>query len=378
MAQSITIKKTKKRRRFIAFCGIICLCLIILFFVFQKKEYTITYQIEDFQVEETYHKEKNYYEFLITKNNQSYISVQLNRHFTSKKLIYNIDEFTTENETCIELSSNKIRFIPLCSRDNKQISVNLTSEEMRQKLNFEPSTFGEQTAEQVFNINVSNYLYHNFYIWNYKGFYHLSSNGSEEISLFQKDIYSPNLITQVGNYLFVPDYDAEYYFEKAYILNMENGNIETWELEDSIYFDSTVLGTYDNDLYLVDKHEKKEWKINVDKKTMEQVGSEAKGGITYESGFINVTMNRLIYQDSTFKGIYPISYSTQNGLEYVFDEYRIKLLEEIPKYIISYNEDWVYYLKEDTLYAYSLEYGEIPLMEYFEWNFNYSNVIFLN
>ena len=57
---------------------------------------------------------------------------------------------------------------------------------------------------------------------------------------------------------------------------------------------------------------------------------------------------------------------------------KIKFLDDAPSYLVSYNEDWVYYLKGDSLYANSLEYGEILLMKYFEWNFNYSNVLFLN
>ncbi len=378
MEQKIIIKKIKKRRRFFAFVFFLLLCFFLCFFVFQKKNYSITYQVHDFQVEERYSKEKNSYDFLISKNDQVYFTVQLNRHFSSKKIIYDIQEFTTETETCIQLSSNKIRFYPLCRKDNEQISVHLISEEMRSKLNYPLTSFGENVSIDAYNIHISNYLYHDFYIWNYHGFYHLSNQGSEEISLFQKDIYSPNLITQVDHYLFVPDYDANYYFEKVYLLNMETGNIETWELPEQIYFDSIVLGVYENDLYLVDKHEKKEWKINVISKKIEQVGSESKGGITYQNGFINVTMNRLIYQDSLFEGVLPIKYLIDDGLYYLYDDMKIKFLDDAPSYLVSYNEDWVYYLKGDSLYANSLEYGEILLMKYFEWNFNYSNVLFLN
>lgn len=377
MDQKIIIKKIKKRRRFFAFCFFLFICFLICFFAFQKKDYFITYQIQDFQVEERYYKEKNYYDFLISKNDQVYFTVQLNRYFSSKKIIYDIQEFTTDTETCIQLSSNKIRFLPLCRKNNEQISVHLVSEEMLEKLNYQVPSFGETVSIDAYNIHVSNYLYHDFYIWNYHGFYHLSNNGTEEISLFQKDIYSPSLITQVDRFLFIPDYDANYYFEKVYLLDMATGNIETWKLSEQIYFDSIVLGIYEDDLYLVDKHEKKEWKINVSSKKLEQVGSESQGGVTYQNEFVNVTMNRLLYQDSSFQGVFPITYLVENGLYYIYNDLKIKLLEEPPSHLITYNEDWIYYLKDDSLYAYSLEYGEILLMKYFEWNFNYSNVIFL-
>ena len=377
MDQKIIIKKIKKRRRFLVFCCFLFLCFIFCFFAFQKKDYSITYSIHDYQIVEKYFKEKNYYEFLVSKNEQTYFSIQLNQHFSSKKIIYEVEEFTTDTETCIQLHSNKIRFMPLCRKNDEQISIYLVSDEMKEKLGYTYSSFGENVSIDALNIHVSNYLYHNFYIWNYHGFYHLSNDGTEEISLFQKDIYSPSLIAQVGKYLFIPDYDANYYFEKVYLLDMTNGNIDTWNLSESIYFDSVILGVYDDELYLVDKHEKKEWRITPASKKIEQIGSENQGGITYQNGFIDVTMNRLLYQDSSFQGVLPISYLSDQGFYYVYNDFKIKLLEEAPSYVISYNEDWVYYLKNDSLYAYYLEYGEILLMKYFEWNFNYTNVVFL-
>ena len=54
-----------------------------------------------------------------------------------------------------------------------------------------------------------------------------------------------------------------------------------------------------------------------------------------------------------------------------------KILNESPKVIVGQKDDTVYYLKEDKLYMNSPFYGEVLLMSYFEWNFNYQNVIFI-
>ena len=46
--------------------------------------------------------------------------------------------------------------------------------------------------------------------------------------------------------------------------------------------------------------------------------------------------------------------------------------------IISINNDSVYYLIDNTLYRYNLKYGEIKLVSYADWEFNYKNLIFIN
>ncbi len=370
-------KKIKKRRRFVFLVVFILLLFLGGYLLLRKKDYEISYHVKDYEIIENYHKEDNLYTFLIQKDGQQYFALQMNAHFMAKKIIYDITEYQTEDETCLVLSSNKVRFAPLCRVQNEQVAISLVSEEMQEMLPDSQNLESEEVSETSFGIEVSNYLHRSFYIWNYHGFYRLSKGVAEEISLFQKDIYAPNLIVQVGSLLFIPDYEADYYFEKAYILDMNTGKVENWQLSEPVYFDSVVLGVYDNKIYLVDRHEKKEWTFDLSRKKMEQIGSESRGGMTYQGEFITTSMNKLMYQDMTFTDVTPVTYTINNGLFYQYNDYRIRLSTEAPTSIVSYDEDWVFYLKNDSLYAYSLYYGEIFLMKYFEWNFNASNVVFI-
>ena len=370
------MKKIKKRRRFIAFLCFLVLIGFLLYWIFRKEDYTITYTENDFQIEETYSTEENSYSFLLKKEDREYFTVLFDRHFFSDHLIYQVEEFTTDTESCVVLSSQKIRFLPLCLANEEQVSFHLISQEMKEQIGISDETFGQSVDMTYNNISISNTLYHTFYIWNYRGFYRINADTQEEITLFQKDIYTPNLLTKVGDYLFIPDYEANYYFQKAYLLNMKTGEVETWSMPNSIYFDSIVLGVYEDSLYLVDRHESVEWQIDVSNRQMTKV-STSEGGITYQNGFVDVSMNRLMYQDNSFQGVLPITYQIQDGLKYTYKDYSIQLLYNSPKSIVSYDMDWVYYLVDDSLYAYSLDYGEIFLMKYFEWNFNYTNVVFI-
>ena len=371
----IPMKNIKQRRRTVALIVIFLILFLAFFLVLRKKDYELKYEIDGYQITESYQKKEDAYLFTLTKENNIYATILENQSFSSRKLIYQIEEYQNENETCIVIYSNQLRFTPLCQKDSEQISYQLVSDKMKE--HFEYKTL-ENTPDEYESIQVNQYFYANYYIWNYRGFYHLNEETKETINLFSKDIYDPKLIYQSDNLLFIPDYDANYYFEKAYILNMDTGKYETWNLENRIYFDSIILGEYDGELYLVDKHEKKEWKVNLKKKKLEQIGDDSKGGITYQSDFQEVSMTKLINQDMTFTGTTIYDYKIDNGLFKTFKDYQIRLKSDSPNRIVKKESDRVYYLIGDALYCYNEDYGEIKIMSYFEWNFNANNVIFID
>ena len=82
---------------------------------------------DDYHITENYEKEKDYYHFKIVKDDLSYTISLANQNFISKKLIKHIETFTVEDETCIKVTSNKLRFYPLCLKNNEQISYHLVS-----------------------------------------------------------------------------------------------------------------------------------------------------------------------------------------------------------------------------------------------------------
>lgn len=371
--------KIKQRRRLALLLIIILIIAPVLFFLFQRKDYTVTYSVNDYEITESYHKEEDYYSFIIKKGETERFAIVYNQHFSSKKNIDQITEYQTETESCITISSNKVRIEPLCTKEETQISYHLVSDEMKEKLGVTSETKEDTILTTYNNINVYHYRNHNYYIWNYRGFYHINENTTENIQLFDKDIYNPTLITQVNDTLVIPDYNADYYFDKVILLDMNTGRTTTWTLETSIYFDSAVLGVYQGDLYIIDKHEKTEWQLNIAKQKQERVGTEQKGGKIYDHEWTNVTMNRLLYQENTFKGTTILEYNIkEDGLYAIFDNHQMKIRESAPSKILSNTDNTVYYLVNDNVYSYNKEEGEKLLLNYFEWNFNSENVIFID
>ncbi len=371
------ISALKRRRRLIFLLTILGLVFISCWFIFRKKDYTIEYELDNYHITEAFNKEKDYYSFIIKKGEKEYHTILPNSNFISKKLIYKIEELETTEETCVKLYSNKLRFTPLCRKENEQVSYHLVSSEMKQKLGevFEKiPTTEEDTYKQI---KIYNLLYQDYYIWNYRGFIHISDSKQEEINLFTKDIYDPKLVTQVKDYLFIPDYNRDHYFEKVTLINRKTGKQETWNLKNPIYFDSIILGVHEDSIYLVDKHEKIEWSLTPESKEQKKVGSESKIGLTFDGEWKEVSLTKLMNQDNTFSGLYPITYEINNGLYAKMNNASILLSKENVSKLVLQVSDGVFYLDKDTLMKYTDKYGCIKIMNYFEWNFNSNHVIYI-
>ena len=172
------LKSIKKRRRLIA--GIILILILILFcwFLFQKRDFQVTYEKDGFQITEEYQKKENIYLFTIQKDEKEYQTILMNPHFYYEQM------------------------------------------------------------------NIINTLNHDFFIWNYRGFYEVSDKSQKSLPLFDKDIYDAKLITKTSDYILIPNYNQEYYFNSVYLLNRKTLKYEEWNLKQNIYFDSQVLGVY--------------------------------------------------------------------------------------------------------------------------------------
>jgi len=133
----------------------------------------------------------------------------------------------------------------------------------------------------------------------------------------------------------------------------------------------------EDSIYLVDKHEKIEWKLTPSKKVQEKIGSEKTNGRTYQHGWQDVSITRLINQDYLFTGVFPISYELRDGLFAKFMEHSVLIREQKPTKIIAQVSDGVFFLENNILYAYFERYGEVQIMSSFEWNFNYNRIIFI-
>ncbi len=366
-------KDMKKNRRFYLLLFILTIISLFSYHFFKVKSYVKEYQKDNVSIMESYNKEQKNYLYRFNYSNEDYVIAIPKDYNWKRKLVKNIEVINNDNETCLKIISDDLSFYPLCRKNGEQISYLLTSEEMKKNFNIPIITYDEVTKYN--DITIYNYFYHNFYIWNYRGFDYLSNSNNEKITLFDKDVYDPKLIVKTNDYLFVPDYNSNYYFSKVYLINSLNGKVSTWNLKKNIYFDSNILGVINNEIYLLDKHENIEWKINLTKKSLEKIGTKNKNGLFYNNEWLKLSLNKII-EEQVFKGLKAINFYNDNGLKANILDNNIKLKNEDVELVGSTNEK-VYYLINDVLYEYSLAFGEVKLLSKFEWNFNNQNIIFI-
>ena len=367
-------KTIKFKRRFYLLCLVLLIVILGLYNFFKVKNYTVFYYVDEVKVEESYNKNQKSYLYKFNYDNQDFVWAFKKDYNWQKRMVKQINVLQNEEETCLLIQSNQLKFYPLCQKNGEQISYLLASDRMKQNFNVEKIAFNEE-ENKVNDITVYNYFYHHFYIWNYRGFDYLSEDKEKKIELFDEDIYDPKLIVQTDNYILIPDYSSDYYFSKVFLINDTNEKVITWDLKKQIYFDSKILGIIDDEIYLLDNHENIEWKVNLKKRKVEKIGTKNKDGLFLENDWLKLSLNK-IAQKNQFEGLNAINFISENGLKAKINDKTIILKNEDVK-IIGFKNDKVYYLIKDILYEYNLNFGEIKLLSKFEWNFNNQNMIYI-
>ena len=359
---------------------IFLITLVIFMSLAKSKSYSVEYNINEYDISENYDKDKEIYYFEITKDKLVYSTVYKSKYLKEKKIIKDIKEYSEEEYKCIVPGSSVIKSYPLCNYKNNIIDYHLVPESLQKKLSDyykKPPTI-EKNIGHYELFNKENELL----IWSYKGFNYIKDGKEEFIKLFKEDIYEIPLATKINNYLFVPDYEQKYIFNKVYIINLDNLKIKTWKLKYDISFDSYIAGTNEISIYLIDKKSKIEYELVPEKQKMRILAKGNKQGIIYNKGTIQKeTMKKLATKNYKFIYDYTYNYYLEKQnlyLSYLDSNIKTRITNQEVKEIVSIQDDNVFYLVEDTLYRYNLKYGEVKIIKYPEWNINYKNLIFIN
>lgn len=362
----------KNKYKLILFASVLIIGFsIFLFLTFKEYSYEKKYSINEYEIKESYNKEDGYYVFLIKSEDIVYPYLIKDNYTRKREVITNIEEYTKDEETCLLPISQHISFYPLCSKNNQLYMYNLSE---IKNVNYEYLKIKNLNQEYK-NIKINFLNNKSFLIYNYKGFYLINKNITKEIKLFNEDIYTFSLVFEQDNNLIIPDYNQKYYFNTFYIINMNSGKVKKFNFENDISFESEFLGEYKNNIYLIDKKEKKEYKININKEIVEEVPIQ----LLKNNKLVEVSYQTIVNNNYRFYSNNLYTYEViDNKLYMKVNEFKIKLSNKNITKIITYENDTVYYLSDENLYMYNYVYGEILLLSNFEWNFNNTNVIYFS
>lgn len=285
-------------------------------------EYTLSndkkFEIKEVLTQNTENEKNNYY-FEIKVDNEIFNFQTFKIYSRATGIIKKIKYFSNANYKCILPLLNKNEQITdmICKKDNIYYyysSIKGNDPELdsfaSDNLDFEIYKDNTDTIKKTSNIYIYNNLLENKYITidYYKGIYVISKNSKyKKIEIFEKEKYSREISTQVDKYYLCANYDEEYEFHEFKLVNLENSKIEKIVSNYAISFDSYIQGVIDNEVYLFDKTNKKQYKINIKNKEVYYIGNEKGIKIYKNKEFVTENVYKAINENIAFN-----EYTTDN------------------------------------------------------------------
>ena len=394
---------------------VIAIFILILFFEFIayifKDSHKIEYKIENksnkFIINEIY-KNKKYYILITNKKNKYSFEIEDNFH-KKKKIVNEIIEYKTKDLLCIYpvvKKSNDTNII--CSKNNNSYAYTYYKDELNdfvkllREKGYKNNSWNKENnyqtrldTLQIYNKNINDDTY--IFIYKYNGFYTINKENSDRIKLFENDNYNNTLGFKLDKYYIVPNYDQKYDYKDFYIINMTNNKVKTKTYKKEISKDSYINGIIDNEAYIFDKDELKQYKIYKKGKKIKEVGNKDDGVLNYDLGFKKDNPYTFRDEEVTFKTFkdYIQEIEKKTNIKYIRsnkDTYYYQTKDNNVYYYNIHNKqkvllfnkkisdlillnDTLYFICEDTLYSYNINEGLKKLVVYSELEFNYQNRI---
>ena len=389
------MKKVVKRI-IILFILILLLQLIANIF---KKEHDISYELkyndQNYKIHEIYKDDR--YNFEINIDDNYFVLDTDNIYHKKKKVIDKIYYYNTEDIKCIYTPLENTNII--CLENSILKSYYETSKYIKpfvkelKKLGYDNPSWNIKDSKikkidqvEVYQDNISNDTY--IYVYKYNGFLKITNKDLSKINTFNNDTYLNTLGVQVDKYYVIPNYDDKHDFKEIYVYNMKNDKKKTIKLKKQISTDSYINGIVDNKIYITDKDNLTQYKIDPKKRKVEEVGNITEGGLIYQNNkFKSINMYEFrkteIKYEQDYSNIIPeYQYinKVNNNYYYLkdnkfykynstFDVTQILFKSEATNIVMN-NED-IYFIKDNKLYLYDGYIKEV--LKYDELSFNSTN-----
>lgn len=372
--------------------------------------YIVNTQNEKFEIEETYQKNKNNQAgYLLTiRVNDAVFPIPIALEKKNKKLVDDVYYFENKEYVCIYPVGKNLKLDVLC--ENKETiypyhnirGVDLEIDQFVLSLeNYDSAVFMDNRSILKTDAGISIYNHvisdHMIGMETYKGLYVLdASNLLRKKNLFTSDIYQKSVKIFDKQYYIVGDYNQNYEFHEFSVVNMQNMKVSKIISNKAISLDSYIQGVVDNSLYLLDRTNKRQYKIDLSSKTVKKIGDTDLGVQMYLDGkWSTMTMYEVLRGDTYFKNtilpeeIDPTLYEAyqQVGKYYYLYQkeengyavYRIQ--EESPEiryyittlsdtYQVGYIGDYFYWKEKDSIYYYHDSIGSRIVIKNPEMEFN--------
>ena len=369
-------------RRYYTFLFFICVLLSIHFIMKTlEKKHNTSYKVNKWEIKESFHLEEDHtYDFVVKKENLDYIFTIHHNFKKAKKVIKSIKVYEQEELTCIVPTYKKsIEKRIYCIQGEQQVSNevlknNKSFKEITKKLKVVniPTKETKPTTYENLKVYKKNILENNtFIIWNYKGMYLLNNKEIINKKILDYDLYDNIMSTQTSRYFVLFENTNVKGIENIYYYDRKKNKLKTYHPEIIMSKDSYINGVIKDIIYVTDNKKQIEYKIDIQKETIEEIGNENIGYISFEEGK-QVTKNhrdffkekQIFNQNKTIKLV-------GNKMMYQ-NKVLLFEMEDIKDWKVV-GED-ILILKEDVLYCYNEKNGLQKIVEYNELKYNYENI----
>lgn len=384
---------------------ILLIIIMIIPFIMKilKKEHKVKYENNKYEVSERFiiKENKHYYEFEITKKNEKYTYILNEKLNKRKEIIKDIKEYKEGNIKCIlPIYKKKIDNELYCIENSNQVSNyylkdnedynKILSKVKKYKIN-KLTTSKKKTKYENMIIYQENILDDYAYlIWNYKGIYIIKNNDIKYQEFLKYDLYDNIMNALTSRYYVLFENTSVNGIENIHCYDLIKDKYKTIKLEEKIDKDSYINGVYNDKIYVTDKKNKIQYRIDVKKEKIEEIGNEALGYIKDPSNEKDVLNKSDFFLEEVYFNSMYIEEENYSEVIEKNDKYYFRTDSSFYERISNNNillfnidniKEWQVYdkdilvLKDNEVYLYNNENGLNKIIEYNELNYNYENII---
>ena len=392
------------------FTLVIILILYEIIFSFLKTGHDVSYTISKdnklYSINEIYTKKgkDNYYLITVSDENNTYLFSVNNKFNKQKNIVKDIEYYEISNDlSCMILDLvNKDNTIPICTKNNVLYTYHALKDKydlsslegkIKKYESNNNSVYDEDNNKCSVNygfIDANEYIS----IYNLKDVYFYHNNVQERLNFSNYDNYKNEYGYLVGNRYVIPRIISNPEFYNYIVYNVETKKSDSIDLDEHpISKDSYINGVYENCLYVVDRSNKKQYRLDPVELTALEVGNTEMDGYAYINGKLErKSIYQLIEKDIIFtesggnyEGIdYDSIYVQSNYAYYLKNGTFYKVYEKnlnLPVYLfdaknpthVKFRNDNIYFIDDNKLYKYN-EYGLNVLVTKDEFRFHEDDI----
>lgn len=390
------------------FLVIFLLILVYCGYRILYKEHEVSYKINKYNIKEHFYIEKkHYYDLIINKGKLNYTYTLDKNLSKQKRIIKSIKTYKSNNLVCIvPIYKENIELNVYCNLDNKQVSndyliksYNKDFKKIKKKIKkykikypSSKTIYKKYKKNTIFQNNIlDNY---NYYIWNYKGILILNNKELKYQKILDYDLYDNIMATTIDRYYVLFENTNVNGIENIYYYDSKSNKLNKFKLKEKIDKDSYINGVVDNIIYVTDRKNKKEYKINIIKKTIERIDDDINYIIYENNNKKTISKSDFFTNDQSFndklikdnKVTSSLELIKYNNYYYYYENNKIyKALDTNKKYSTLLLElddikEWKVYddiiiiMARDTIYQYTDKEGLRRIVKSNELKYNYKNI----